>query len=128
VALNGISAIWIWPFHLSKVLSLPNPGMRDLFPVSVTLAMNVIMIASASALMRGKKWGVDPFLLALLLWGVSQAILSTSGLPAWRTLLIFFLGLVLLIAPVAGILLLLCNRAGILPEQPDWRDLSRESR
>jgi hypothetical protein len=88
--------------------------MRDVFPVSATLAMNVIMIASASALMRGKKWGVDPFLLALLLWGVFQAILSTSSLPCWGTFLVFLLGLVLFMAPVAGILLMLCSRAGIL--------------
>ena len=119
VALNAIAAIWIWPSHLSKVLSLSNPGILDVLPVSGTLAMNVIMIASASALVRGKKCGVDPFVTALLVWGVFQAILSTSGLPAWRTLLIFLLGLVLFLAPVAGILLMLCSRAGILPEQPD---------
>ena len=117
MALNAIAAIWIWPSHLSKVLSLPNPGILDVLPVSGTLAMNVIMIGSATALVRGKKWGVDPFLLALLLWGVFQAILSTSSLPARRTLLIFLLGLVLFIAPVAGILLMLCSRAGILPPQ-----------
>ena len=70
VALNAIAAIWIWPSHLSKVLSLPNPGILDVLPVSGTLAMNVIMIASASALVRGKKWGVDPFVTALLVWGV----------------------------------------------------------
>jgi hypothetical protein len=117
VALNGISAIWIWPSHLGKVLSLPTPGIVDVLPVSGTLAMNVIMIASATALMRGKKWGVDPFVTALLAWGAFQAILSTSSLPAWRTLLIFLLGLVLFMAPVAGILLMLCSRAGILPPQ-----------
>ena len=118
VALNAIAAIWIWPSHLSKVvLSLPNPGILDVLPVAGTLVMNVIMIASATALMRGKKWGVDPFVTALLVWGVFQAILSTSSLPAWRTLLIFLLGLVLFIAPVAGILLMLCSRAGILPPQ-----------
>ena len=70
VALNGISAVWIWPSHLGKVLSLPTPGILDVLPVATTLAMNVIMIASATALMRGKKWGVDPFVTALLVWGV----------------------------------------------------------
>jgi hypothetical protein len=119
VALNGISAIWIWPSHLSNVLSLANPGMLDVFPVGTTLAMNLIMIASASALMRGKKWGVDPFVTAPLLWGAFQAILSTSSLPPSLRVLIFLLGLALFIAPVAGMLLLLCNRADILPEQPD---------
>jgi hypothetical protein len=89
VALNVIAAIWIWPSHLSKVvLSLPNPGILDVLPVSGTLAMNVIMIASASALVRGKKWGVDPFVTALLVWGVFQAILSTSSLPASRRSLV----------------------------------------
>ena len=119
VALNAIAAIWIWPSHLSKVLSIPNPGMLDAIPVGGTLAMNVIMIASASALVRGKKWGVDPFVTALLVWGVFQAILSTSKLPGWGTFLVFLLGLVLFMAPVAGILLVLCTGAGILPEQPD---------
>jgi hypothetical protein len=116
VALNGVAAVWIWPSHLSKVLWLPNPGMRAAFPVAGTLAMNIIMIGSATALVRGKKWGVDPFLLALLLWGVFQALLSTSSLPLWGTLLVLLLGLVLFVAPVAGILLLLCDRAGILPD------------
>lgn len=119
VALNGISAIWIWPSHLGKVLSLPTPGILDALPVATTLAMNLIMIVSATALMRGKQWGVDPFLTALLVWGVFQAILSTSSLAPSLGVLIFLLGLMLFIAPVAGILILLCSRAGILPEQPD---------
>jgi hypothetical protein len=77
--------------------------------------MNIIMVASVIALLRGRKCGVDPFLTALLLWGLFQAILSTFNLPAWLTLQIFLLGLVLFMAPIAGILLMLLQKGGHSP-------------
>jgi hypothetical protein len=58
VALNGVAAVWIWPFYLSKVRSYIQPfpfaNCSTSTPLSLTLAMNLINCVCR----RQTLWGV----------------------------------------------------------------------